>query len=317
MDVKLKSQLLEIADMSQVDLSQFAVKVNMDEHQQKQEMLKLQKKHAKKVDAPDVQKNDIVTVDLQSENAKFNRDGMILNVGLNLFDRDMEAQLCGLAVGAKTELLVRGCRVFVTVKRSERTVLPKIDEQFATQCGVSSLDALWDQCANVQFEEVLSDAVDEALIYMSKWLANNSRFSVEEEEHKLCCMRMYGMYTSILEGRGMTAQSATSEDLYSLFNVPTLEELDSNAKETALYILKLAVIGETLARENGSFLTEEEYDEYIRAYTESNSCDEETAKAQNPISLYACEEYSNYFFEYTEKYVFERISKLSRELSEK
>ncbi len=312
MRLEMKSKITKTADMDSVDLSQFAVEVVIDRQRQEQEMLKLRRKHAKKECVEDVQKEDIVTVDLTSENNRFNRKGMILNIGLNLFDKELEAKLCGQKVGIKTTIQIGGTQVEATVLKSERMILPEVDENLAAICEVSSVEELWDQCKNAQFQEELEDAVDEALVYMAKWVSKNFKFEIDEEEQKLCLMRVNGMYVSMLENNGVTAESATPEVLEKLFEVQTLEELNKNALETASQILKLAVVGEYLAKKEGKYLTTEEYDEHIRIFAEGNECDTDSAITQNPIGLYICDEYSNFFFETMEKSVFSKLSVISR-----
>ena len=87
--MSIRSGIIRLADLKKADVGQFAVKTVIDKDRQEQERLFLRKKHAEIKAAENVQKYDIATMTLASENPKFNKKEIKINIGLGLFSKEI------------------------------------------------------------------------------------------------------------------------------------------------------------------------------------------------------------------------------------
>lgn len=71
-----------------------------------------------------LEKGDIAVIGLESAFERYNRPQLTLAVGSGLFDRELESQLIGKAVGETFTLTVKDTPVKVTVISGKRTVFP-------------------------------------------------------------------------------------------------------------------------------------------------------------------------------------------------
>ena len=88
------------------------------------------------------QQGDIATLRLESENKRYNKDSIRLNLGLGLFDRELEKSVEGRSTGDLYETSAGGCAVKVTVVSLERKVSAELSDGFVRSLGIEDVSTV-------------------------------------------------------------------------------------------------------------------------------------------------------------------------------
>lgn len=128
----MKSKIIKLYDYRQVELPE-AVYIKGVKERMNREINGLCKKFKKIENADSVEKGDVVTLNLKSNKSKYNRTGLKLNVGSNLFDREFEKQLIGLKVGEDALLKAGDDDVEVRVIESRRSIYPELTDEIVAE----------------------------------------------------------------------------------------------------------------------------------------------------------------------------------------
>lgn len=128
----MKSKIIKLYDYRQIELPK-TVYIEGVKERMNREINGLCKKFKKIENADSVEKGDVVTLNLKSGKPKYNRTGLKLNVGSNLFDREFEKQLIGLKVGEDALLKAGDDDVEVRVTESRRSIYPELTDEIVAE----------------------------------------------------------------------------------------------------------------------------------------------------------------------------------------
>lgn len=214
-------------------------------------------------------------------------------VGLGLLGKETEAALLGKRVGDTlvTEEPPRGRRE-LRICAIERRVLPVFSDQAARELGYSSVEAF----RAGRLEELRSQARR----------ARARDLAMEECMGRLAQLTLHPWGTELedliesyratnaemLHSRNMDPASVDPDWLEQTFGVRTAEELGRQMAESAQTNLKMAVIGQKLARDRGISFSEEDYWEAIRANARKYLMDEEAVRRATPFLAVLVEKYA-------------------------
>lgn len=127
-----------------------------------------------------VASGDIATVRMEAEAKKFNRTAK-LQVGGNLFDKQLEAELIGKAVGASGVCQHPAGPVRYTVVDAQRLIVPEVTDEMAQSAGIEgaeTAEALRQHYVTESLKKELYNEVYDFLpAYLEKW-----QFAIEEAD---------------------------------------------------------------------------------------------------------------------------------------
>ena len=163
---------------------------------------------------------DIVTVTMESEARKFNRTAK-LQVGGNLFDKQLEAELIGKTVGESGVCQHPTGYVRYTIVDAQRLIVPEVTDEMAKSAGIEgaeTVDALRQHYVTESLKKALYDEIYYFVPeYLKKW-----QFKIEEadlyemDEHEM--ERCRGISRSM----GEVFDEMTEEQLLGAVGCPSI-----------------------------------------------------------------------------------------------
>lgn len=177
----MKSKIIKLYDYKQVELPK-EVYIEGVKERINREINALRKKFKKVEIVDSVEKGDVITLNLKSNISKYNRTGLKLNVGSNLFDKEFEKQLVGLKVGEDALLKAGGENVEVRVTESKRSIYPELTDEIVAEGMMREEYNEPDIKTVEQYLPRLHDDVFEVL--SDEWLSDESERLMNEVASK-------------------------------------------------------------------------------------------------------------------------------------
>lgn len=306
--ITLKSKALEIYDYRQVDISQFLIGFTPDEKQLEKDMNRWLRRYGKTVSAEKLETGDNAMISCRSEVLRYNKPSVNVPVGKGLFDRELEKQMPGMALGESRTLYTGDTKVEVTLLSASRTVLPeRTDEAIAALGaeGVASLKELRILCLQKQIEGFLleDENPDMASAYVWQEVAKNSRFERDEEECRQMDVqaekRLEAVRKSCADDMQAHAEAGEEESRVSAedFTVDTFRQL-------YLTELDLATVGQELLRQENNLLTEEDYEARLQKLSDAYpDRSREQLMEQESAFLFAADYYADVLAQRIDAYI--------------
>ncbi|MGM9534250.1 MAG: hypothetical protein ACI3VR_03320 [Intestinibacter sp.] len=297
--INFKSKIIKEKDYKTVDIQQFVVPITVNKEALDYSLLKFRTKYSESILAETIEERDLVTLTCKSKNLRFSKSHIGVRVGLGLMTKEFESQLIGLMKGETKKLTVGQDSVDVTVEEIKREILPELDEKLVERCdipGINSVDDVVDMCITEQFGEILEENVDEAFNYIGTDVINNSEFELDEEEIEVSVNYVLSiMKDMVFENEEMKKNTL------------------SLMKESGKNMLATALVGKKYMEIQGSVLTDEDYEKYVKIRSDINNKTIEEIKSEEPKIAYAIQKYTDFYFDMLEKYVLNQLCKLGRE----
>lgn len=142
----MRSKLLSLADCTQLISSPITESMPLEEIREnvERDLQDLCLQHKQVLPASTVALGDTVKLSLASQQPKFNRKGLYLCVGANLFDADLEASLQGKSINSTYSVCIGGQDVTVSVEQCLHTVIPEPSDEWIARLeldGIATLEA--------------------------------------------------------------------------------------------------------------------------------------------------------------------------------
>lgn len=254
--ITLKSQALEVYDYHQTDISQFVTGFVPDEAQLEKDMQRQLRRYGKVVPVDCVENDDTAVLRCRSELPRFDRESVTLIVGKGLLDKELEQGILGMAPGQSRSLQVGGAAVEVELLSATRTQLPQRTDEAIAALGIEGIRTVNDlrlRCLQKQVEGFLleDENPDMASAYIWQEVAKNSSFRRDPDEVALMERRAEKKLLDMQQRgdlEGEDGENGLNKDVF--FRI-YLTELD------------LATIGQELLRQEGTLLTQEDYEARI------------------------------------------------------
>lgn len=207
------------------------------------------RKHKKLQKVYDIQKGDIVTLDLESDNPKFNRSMLKLAVGTNMFDKELETALIDSLVGEENEYDIHGHKVNVLIKESIRNKYPTINDQLIeeytlTQEGLEEIKTVQeykDYLAEEYKNDIYLKTIGKNINIILDYVLSHTDFEFDESE--IQCL--YDMYMEGakegLKKEGKTLEDMSNEELEFIYGVHSLKEFNEYVYNTSKYAVASTV----------------------------------------------------------------------------
>ncbi|MCM1307296.1 MAG: hypothetical protein NC223_01715 [Butyrivibrio sp.] len=193
-------------------------------------------KYKKSVHADRIEAGDIAIIDIESEAPKYNRKRLGVNVGKNLYSREIEAALIGKAAGEEFDVEADGVGAHVCVRDATRRVTPELDDELVLQImndseeehpEISNTRQYLDWLHAKAFKTLGDDIWVEYTDNLMTEIIEKSEWSRDEEEIEDECRKYLADMEKELakEKPGMTLETMSAED-YHMYDkeVSNLEE---------------------------------------------------------------------------------------------
>ena len=128
----MKSKINVLADYTKAEFPR-EIDLRCSEEYIQKKLRAITRNHKRMEKAKTAEKGDAVVLTVESELPKFNRPTVQVAVGSGMYDRELEEQLVGRAVGETFTAQVQGKPVTVTVRDAARTVFPEPTDEMAAE----------------------------------------------------------------------------------------------------------------------------------------------------------------------------------------
>lgn len=311
-NLKLKSKAIHIADYRTVDISQFAIPLQVDEKRYEHDVLNFRKRFAATVQADCVEEQDHVTLSCQSSIPRFNKQHIVVRIGLGMFTKELEQQLIGACAGQEVIATVKGEPVTVQVESISRQIIPELTDALVKSANLDGVETVEDAlfwCKGHQFDEELEDQADEVFAYIASQVMEASEIELDADELEVA----YEGTALILKGssalNGRSIEAISDEEFEETFYM-SRKAMEDHLCITAKASLKSAVIGSVLMEQAGKTVTMEQYEAEIARQVEATGRSEEAIRQENPPIKFAIDCYSGYYLDLLEAYAMRKLKEV-------
>lgn len=305
--ITLKSRVQSIYDYRQVDISQFLTGFEPDDRQLEKDMTRWLRRFGKPVQPEHLEVGDTAVLRCQSSLPRFAKESVTVPVGKGLFDKELEKQLVGMAVGETRTFFTGDTQVEVTLLSASRVQLPALTDKAIGALGVEEVQSvaqLRTLCLKKQVEGFLleDENPDMASAYVWQTVAKNSRFDRDPEECRLVDIQAEKRLQEV-EARYEQAEPEETEEQEE--DSPSVVGFTVDTfRQVFLTELDLATIGQEMLRQENALLTQEDYearlDKLQEAYPHKTR---QELTEQESLFRFACDYYADVLAQGIDAYV--------------
>lgn len=310
--IKLKSKALFVADYRAVDIRQFALPLQVDEKRYEHDVLNFRKRFATVVQADCVADQDHVTLSCQSCIPRFNKQHIVVRIGLGMFTNELEQQLIGAAVGQEVTATVKGEPVTVQIESISRQILPELTDELVKTAGIDGVETVSDAyfwCKGHQFDEALEDQADEVFAYIAGQAIDSSKVELDESELDIAYQSTFSILKSASALEGRSLDELSDAEFEEIFYMPH-SAMEEHLRITATALLKSAVIGSVLMEQAGQAVTMDQYEADIARLVDATKQSEDTVRCKNPPIKFAIDSYNSYYLDLLEAYAMRKLKEV-------
>lgn len=303
-NIEFKSKALKVFNYKDVDISSFAVHFEPDMEQVDEELLALRKNHAEIIEVEEILIGDIVALSCRSENKRFNKKSITINVGKGLFSREFENNLPGMKKAEEKEFVINGDKVWVHIDKISRNVIPELTDENLIKWnfeGLKSVKELRELFIDKQHEEFINECGSNAAEYIEKKVAEKSTFDMDEGEYIRAGQEAIKVMEDVLKLQDQYVETMTNEQYEETLKSSEVDYM-AGVKKIFQDSLKTAIIGNMLMKEDLHLLTIEHYEMEVKNKAEYKGIDIEEEKQSYTIENHMKECCGNYFFNTVEAY---------------
>lgn len=308
MDGPFLTRVISAWDYRQGDLSDFYVPFEADPAAIEESLISLQKKYAYRIAVNTVEEGDIVTLCCRSERPKFYKDNITVNVGKNLYSRELEAQLSGLSVGEEKEVTAEGTKVEVRILKVERTALPELTDAFIAGHfeTVHTLAELKAWYVNAQLEDYLKEQASRAADELQRQALEKSKIAVDAGERDSARAAGEKIVREHWAFNGMPLDQMADEKAQEMLGYPSVQSYIEWFAGLSEEDISYAALGYELLLAEGKAPTEESYRRAFQKMTEEEGIPAEQLK-EYTFTAYARQTCAEYYRNILETYAYQKI----------
>lgn len=285
--VIIRSKLSPDLSLAELTVPEELTEYNFDEEAVDREIMELRMKNAAIVEAASIQGGDFIELMVEERGKCFPA-----TIGLGLLGKATEQSFLGMKLG---ESLIPTDGPFngkcVTIRDIKRRMIPDFSDQMAAGLGYASASVYRESRMETLRSQARRDKARE--LTQTECLSRIEQtellpFGTELEE----LIRDYrGINEELFRSRSMDEASLKAEELEQMFGVRSMEELDKMTAASAETNLKMAIVGQKIAMEQGFVFGEAEYEKQIQAHAEKYLMDVEAVRRNTSFLSALVEEY--------------------------
>ena len=318
--IELKSKATGIFDYTSMDLTPYIPAFTPDEAKLEKDIERVLKAHGTKESPVTVEDGDMVELSCDSETPKFNKKKIIVMVGKGLFSKEFEEKLVGKKLGVPFTVTADGAEVHGLVEKITRLVLPALTDEnvagFGME-GIATVDDLKAYCVDKQIDRLMDEMEEAEQASAALWqaLSENCTFTLDDAEVARA-QAAAEKKAAELEDQKVVFESEEEEQAfpkeYEEEYGESYQDLDMGKLVQDMYMteLRIAALGCETARREGTLLTEDDYDAFVRRYMEAlPDRTEEEIRQLYPVEVFAKEQYNDIICERLDKFVADTFKK--------
>lgn len=240
----MKSTVTKLADYGDL-LNNFKINFELDETMLDKELEIILKKNKLVEAVNQIEKNDLVTVNLISDNKKFNQRKLKLVVGSNYFSETLEERLIGLSVNDEKSYIIDNDKVMVEIIDIKRNSLPKLTDEIIKNENIPGVETIADY-KKLFYDDSKANYITSEVIKLSiavfNKLLKESEFSIFEADVEEMLEEMMNYYRKAAKNEGFELEEMTEAQISKISNAKSYDELLKNETKTSIHLVKITSI---------------------------------------------------------------------------
>lgn len=307
------SKVVEMYDYKDIDCMRYVDAFVFDEEQLQVSLEFLRKKYAYRIEVQTIEKGDFATLKCSSDVKKFQKDSISLNVGKNLYSKELEEQLLGLHVGECKTLVVNENEVEVEVLKIERNELPELTDEFIdkTFIELSNYDDLIQWYKNDQKENYLLEQSKGAAEAISGEVIKKSVFEIDVQEKNEARLSGKAIIEEMWEFNGMPLDTMSDEQAMEILGYPSVQAyidwfMDLNEKS-----FYESLLGYELLSQLDQVPGQEQYEQTVLQYCEEEGKTEEELKESFTFTAFMKQTCAEKYIRVIQEHVYEKLKEVT------
>ena len=308
----MESRVLALYDYHKVDLSEFAINFVPDEAVIEDELQRFANRKAVWKEGDTVHSGDTVTLSMQSETERYQRESITLAVGSGLFDPVLEQNLCGMCVGETKEVSATDGTVLVTIQKVVNRVVPELTDALIAEAGMDGIQTMNEYIHTLieqQKQEKLEEVSYEAEQKILHEIFEKSEYLITYRDWRHAVEMQINRYAAIAESDGMKLQEMTAEDFEGKIPVCSFFELVAMVQDSTWDYMREYLAGAYYAQKDGVDVSRETYEAQAEEYAAYWKTDLETAKKINTYDEFVITQNKTCLFQRIQAYIRQEVLK--------
>lgn len=281
-----RSKLIKLANYKDFEIEEEMYGGSLKSEEIEEELQKKAKANLITKEAETVKKGDVVVLSLQSDFEKFNRKDLPLNVGLGMFDAELEEKIVGMKKYESKTLQLNKGKIKVDISNITRRSIPEITDEFIKSLNIDGVVTV-DEYKNKLIQDDLREKKMETIPFQAMgYLVENSEFNIIEKDLEEMAE---GQFKS-LEVEAKIINKPVEELIKEIYGI-AVDELIAWFRQEAELNLKQILIGINFAEKNNGMLTDEAYEKEIEENAAKMDLSVEDTKKIFPVKLF----YGNWY----------------------
>lgn len=278
-----KSKANSIFDYKKANVSDVFLQLDIQEKEIEGSLLNIAKKHSTLEDVQDVVKDgDIVEVKIEDDQEKYNKNSVMISVGLGLFNKDFEDNLIGMKLGETKVINIDENTVEAKILNAKRKVVPVITNEMIVEESIKDVNSIEDY-RNYFIENKVSDYkkeyIEEKVEGILDEIIEKSEYLISDEDLESIWKEIEEEWKEYEEEGG---EKITEEEILSKMGFKTLEEFN----EYNIRSIKIMFIGVEIAKEEGLECAQETYEDFVKEIAEGEEITIEEAKKEYSLNYH-------------------------------
>lgn len=288
----IQSYLIPDLSIEDLDVPKELAEYRFDKASVKREVEEIRLKSATIEAGEAVEAGDFIEIEVNGNSQHFP-----VTVGLGLVGKKTEQSFLGLRVG---DTVIATEQPFlekeVTICDIKRRILPEFSDQMAIELGYQSVIDYQDRRCEEMRSQVKRDCA--RMLVQQECLGKADRATLVPCGTELDdLIRDYqGINAELFRSRNMDPASVAPDELEQAFGVRTVEDLDKKTADSAALNLKLAIIGQKVAMEQGLSFGKAEYEQRICTLAKKYLMNEDSVRKSSSFKTVLVEEYVKLLF---------------------
>lgn len=298
---ELKSKILKEFDFRNIDVSGEDFTYETDKNFIEKEITRIKKKNKISYEVQEVTKGDIVICSLKSSISKFNKENISINVGLGLYDRQVEDALIGMEKGESKILLLDNESINIDILNISRSRIPELTDEMVEKeeiNSVSTVESLINYLEGLH-EVERNKAIDsKAYLLVGKILKEvieKSEFVIYEEDIEYLSKLEIQRARVLAKLEGLILEDMTPEEFSGRIPVQTYEDFLKMIYEMKKESLPILLLGLKSADKDVYKVSKENYNKSLNEYSAMYNIDPEDASEAMTFEYYEAKEYQIYY----------------------
>lgn len=281
-----KSKLIKLANYKDFEVKEDMYEGAMADEEVESIVQRKAKEGVKTAEGESIEKGDVAALDLTSDEAKFNRKNLPLNVGLGMFDAQLEKEILGMKKDETKTIKLDKASVEVKVNSITRRSIPEVNDEFIASLGIDGIKTVKEYKEKLVADDLREKKMGAIPFLTMGYLVDHSEFDIKQEDLDEMSAKQF---QSIETEAGIIGKPV--EELVKEIYGISIEEIKEWFTKEAEPNLKQILLGMDFAKKNDAMLTEEIYMKDIEANAEKMGMSVEDSKKIFPIELF----YGNYY----------------------